>query len=52
MRLSLSIEPAATKLLHDNPLALLMGMLLDQHIRGCRLSAWSSDSSNGLSSAI
>lgn len=52
MPLSLPIEPAATKLLHDSPLALLMGMLLDQHIGRCMLSAWSSDSSNGLSSAI
>lgn len=30
MPLSLPIEPEATKLLHDNPLALLFGMLLDQ----------------------
>lgn len=30
MPLSLPIEPAATKLLYDNPLALLTGMLLDQ----------------------
>jgi uncharacterized HhH-GPD family protein len=28
--LSLPIEPEATRLLHDNPLALLTGMLLDQ----------------------
>ena len=39
MPLSLPIEPAATRLLYDNPLALLMGMLLDQHIDGCMLSA-------------
>jgi len=32
MPLSLPIEPEATKLLHDSPLALLMGMLLDQQI--------------------
>jgi uncharacterized HhH-GPD family protein len=32
MPLSLPIEPAATKLLQDSPLALLMGMLLDQQI--------------------
>ena len=32
MPLSLPIEPAATRLLYDNPLALLMGMLLDQQI--------------------
>jgi uncharacterized HhH-GPD family protein len=30
MSLSLPIEPEATRLLHDNPLALLLGMLLDQ----------------------
>ena len=30
MPLSLPIEPEATKLLHDSPLALLLGMLLDQ----------------------
>ena len=30
MPLSLPIEPEATKLLHDSPLALLFGMLLDQ----------------------
>lgn len=30
MALSLPIEPEATKLLYDNPLALLTGMLLDQ----------------------
>jgi uncharacterized HhH-GPD family protein len=30
MPLSLPIEPDATKLLHDSPLALLLGMLLDQ----------------------
>ena len=30
MPLSLPIEPEATKLLYDNPLALLTGMLLDQ----------------------
>jgi hypothetical protein len=39
MPLSLPIEPADTKLLHDSPLALLMGMLLDQHIYGCMFSA-------------
>ena len=32
MPLSLPIEPEATKLLHDSPLALLLGMLLDQQI--------------------
>ena len=32
MPLSLPIEPEATKLLHDSPLALLMGMLLDQQV--------------------
>src|SRR5215468_9671145 len=32
MPLSLPIEPAATKLLQDSPLALLLGMLLDQQI--------------------
>src|SRR5690606_37212725 len=32
MTLSLPIEPEATKLLHDNPLALLLGMVLDQQI--------------------
>lgn len=32
MTLSLPIEPEATKLLHDSPLALLLGMLLDQQI--------------------
>ena len=32
MTLSLPIEPEATKLLHDSPLALLIGMLLDQQI--------------------
>src|SRR5215468_3829212 len=32
MPLSLPIEPAAAKLLQDSPLALLMGMLLDQQI--------------------
>jgi uncharacterized HhH-GPD family protein len=32
MALSLPIEPEATKLLHDSPLALLLGMLLDQQI--------------------
>jgi hypothetical protein len=30
MPLSLPIEPEATKLLHDSPLALLLGMLLEQ----------------------
>ena len=30
MPLSLPIEPGATKLLHDSPLALLLGMLLEQ----------------------
>jgi hypothetical protein len=30
MPLSLPIEPEATKLLHDSPLALIMGMLLEQ----------------------
>jgi uncharacterized HhH-GPD family protein len=30
MPLSLPIEPEATKLLHESPLALLLGMLLDQ----------------------
>src|SRR3954471_11472621 len=32
MTLSLPIEPEATKLLHESPLALLLGMLLDQQI--------------------
>ena len=32
MKLSLPIEPEATKLLRDSPLALLLGMLLDQQI--------------------
>lgn len=32
MPLSLPIEPEASKLLHDSPLALLLGMLLDQQI--------------------
>ncbi len=32
MPLSLPIEPEATKLLHESPLALLLGMLLDQQI--------------------
>src|SRR3954447_24594162 len=32
MPLSLPIEPEATKLLHASPLALIMGMLLDQQI--------------------
>jgi uncharacterized HhH-GPD family protein len=32
MTLSLPIEPEATKLLQDSPLALLLGMLLDQQI--------------------
>jgi len=32
MALSLLIQPEATKLLHDSPLALLLGMLLDQQI--------------------
>lgn len=32
MPLSLPIEPEATKLLHDSPLALILGMLLDQQI--------------------
>jgi hypothetical protein len=32
MTLSLPIAPEATKLLHDSPLALLLGMLLDQQI--------------------
>src|SRR6478735_507131 len=32
MTLSLPIDPEATKLLHDSPLALLLGMLLDQQI--------------------
>jgi uncharacterized HhH-GPD family protein len=32
MPLTLPIEPEATKLLHDSPLALLLGMLLDQQI--------------------
>jgi len=32
MALSLPIPPEATKLLHDSPLALLLGMLLDQQI--------------------
>src|SRR6187455_1731558 len=32
MPLSLPIEPEATKLLHDSPLALLLGMMLDQQI--------------------
>lgn len=36
MPLSLPIEPAAAKLLQDSPLALLLGMLLDKHIHGCR----------------
>jgi hypothetical protein len=48
--LSLPIEPEATKLLYDSPLALLTGMLLDQHIDECMLTAWSSNSSNGLTS--
>jgi len=52
MPLSLPIEPEATKLLHDSPLVLLLGMLLDQHIRECRLSMRSNDSSKGLSSGI
>jgi hypothetical protein len=39
MTLSLPIDPEATKLLQGSPLALLMGMLLDQHIDGCMLSA-------------
>lgn len=30
MPLSLPIEPEATKLLHDSPLALILAMLLDQ----------------------
>jgi hypothetical protein len=30
IRFSLPIEPEATKLLHDSPLALILGMLLDQ----------------------
>ena len=30
MPLSLPIDPEATRLLHDSPLALLMGMLLEQ----------------------
>jgi hypothetical protein len=30
MPLSLPIEPEATKLLHDSPLALILGMLLEQ----------------------
>src|SRR5688500_4944817 len=32
MTLSLPIDPEATKLLHDSPLALLLGMLFDQQI--------------------
>lgn len=32
MPLSLPIEPEATKLLHDSPLALVLGMMLDQQI--------------------
>ena len=32
MPLSLPIEPEATKLLHESPLALILGMLLDQQI--------------------
>ena len=32
MSLSLPIEPEATKLLHSSPLALLIGMILDQQI--------------------
>lgn len=32
MTLSLPIEPEATKLLYDSPLALLLGMMLDQQI--------------------
>jgi uncharacterized HhH-GPD family protein len=32
MPLSLPIDPEATKLLHDSPLALILGMLLDQQI--------------------
>jgi uncharacterized HhH-GPD family protein len=32
MTLTLPIDPAATKLLYDSPLALLLGMLLDQQI--------------------
>lgn len=32
MPLSLPIEPEATKLLHDSPLALILGMMLDQQI--------------------
>lgn len=32
MPLALPIEPEATKLLYDNPLALLIGMILDQQI--------------------
>ena len=50
MPLSLPIEPEATKLLYDNPLALLTGMLLDQYIDECMLTAWSSNSSKGLTS--
>jgi hypothetical protein len=30
MTLSLPIDPEATKLLHESPLALILGMLLDQ----------------------
>ena len=44
MPLSLPIEPEATKLLYDNPLALLTGMLLEQHIDECMFRAWSSNS--------
>jgi hypothetical protein len=52
MPLSLPIEPAATALLRSDPLALLLGMLLDQHIDECMLSLWRADSSRELSSAI
>jgi hypothetical protein len=45
--LSLPIEPEATKLLYANPLALLTGMLLDQHIDECMLTAWSTNSLSG-----
>ena len=36
------------QLLHDSPLAQLLGMLLDQHSRECMLSMWNSDSSKWL----
>ena len=50
--LALAQRPEAGDLLARSPLAAPIGMLHKQHIDGCMLTAWSSNSSSGLTSAI